>query len=116
MILMEIRITYGKIKYKIKRWFHFNKVSRIIRVIKILDLKFSSFSRLFFKPKIIMLITLSDSLISEEDNNRLLKEIAAVNYLYGDLYFINYKDSGVNCRKLLNEYYLKLINGGRNND
>ena len=113
---MNIRIVCGRLKYKIKGLFNLNIIKKTIYAIKILDLGFNSFWELVFKPKTMKVLKLSEHIIYSDTS---LKKIAAIKYIHDDpiiLYNEDYSKDSVNCRKIINEYYLKLINGGHNND
>ena len=116
MICMKIRIVYGKLRYNFCKLFSFTKLSRTIYGIKTLDLKFDSFIHVYFKSKNLYVVRLSKDLIYSQT---ILKEIAVAKYVYSNIIFLyneDYSENSVNCKKLINEYYLKLLNGGSNND
>lgn len=116
MILMNIRVTCGRIKFKIKQRLSFNTLKRTIYAIKMLDLKFDSFKKVIFKPKVLQVMTLSKNNVYSE---KLLKEIAALKYVHNYSVFLHnedYSQNSVNCKRSINEYYLKLLNGGQRDD
>lgn len=113
-IRMNIRIMYGRFKYKIKKWFEFNRIRKALYAIKTLDLEFSSFFELIFKPKVMYVLDFSN--VSNYYPDDLLKKIAALKYIYNYPVFIMNEDclgNGVDSKKLINKYYLKLLNGGQ---
>lgn len=112
MLRMNIRVTCGRLKYKIKGLFNPNTVKKTIYAIKILDLKFSLFWELISKPKAIQILRLSEHVVYSDIS---LKKIAAIKYIHNNsviLYNEDYSEDSVNCRKIINKYYLKLINNG----
>lgn len=115
MILMNIRIICGRIKYNVGRLFAFNKLSKIIYGIKTLNLKFNSLIHIYFRSKNLQIVDLSPTIVYTED---VLKEIAISKYVYNNVFFIgeDYSENVINHKKFINKYYLKLVNGGHEND
>lgn len=110
---MNIRITYGKLKYKIKRFISSNKFRKVLYATKVLSLRPGSFFRICFKPKKFFVVNMSANRYYSITS---LKEIAIMKYIYGNLVFLHNEDysvNSINCKKLINEYYLKLTNGGQ---
>ena len=114
MIRMRIRIIYGKLKFKIRQWFSFDKIVKLINAIKILELDLNSFLRIYFSSKNLKIITLSENSVYSKNS---LKEIAIMSCVYNNIIIHNddYSENSVAYRRFINKYYLKLMEV-KNND
>lgn len=115
MIRMNIRIMYGRFKYKIKKWLEFNRIRKTLYAIKVLNLNKRSFFNLICRSDVICIVDLTNK---ESCSDSRLRRIAALKYIHNYqilFYNENYSEDCINYKKLINKYYLKLLNGGQNN-